>query len=182
MPRSMRQYTREARRDRLGRLQRADALRRFAEKCAFDPTTGCVMWVGTTTHGKGRNEPYGYFWFDGKMWLAHRWSAHNIHGHDITGLEVDHCCPHGPSTLCVEHVKPEPGAVNRALVHTRPGRAFQSLETRRYWLFVSKGLEPPPEVEDRLLSDFVAYTPPEWLRPFLPEDAFQEIIHDDVPF
>lgn len=46
------------------------ALQRFAEKCAFDPVTGCVMWIGGTTHGHGNNAPYGSFW-DGKRWFAH---------------------------------------------------------------------------------------------------------------
>lgn len=173
MPRTIRQFAREARRDHLGRLKPTDALARFAKKCAFDPTTGCVMWIGTTTHGQGRNEPYGYFWFEGKMWLAHRWSALHIHGFDIEALEVDHCCPCGPSTLCIEHVKPETGDVNRALVHTRPGRAFQSLETRKYWLFVSLGIEPhQPAV--RSVPNIPLYTPPAWIQPFLPPLLLEE--------
>lgn len=155
-------------------------LQRFAEKCAFDPTTGCVMWIGGTTSGHGHNEPYGAFWDDGRRWFAHRWSAFHIHGLEITGLQVDHNCPYGASTLCVEHVKPETNEVNRALQHTRPGRAFQSLETRRYWLFVSKGIEPyipPPRVE----TDIPFYSPPDWLRPFLPASVLEEILHD-CPF
>ncbi|WP_372732943.1 hypothetical protein, partial [Novosphingobium sp.] len=68
------------------------AMERFANKCAFDPVTGCVMWVGGQTSGHGRNQPYGTFWFEGEMWKAHRWAAMHIHGHDITGLDVAHKC------------------------------------------------------------------------------------------
>lgn len=168
MPASTRNVTRDGKREKNGRLLREDPLTRFAGKCAFDPITGCVMWTGTTTHGKGRNEPYGYFWFEGRMVLAHRWAAIHIHGFDIDGLEVDHCCPAGPSTLCVQHLKPEEGEINRALRLERESRTFQDLQTKRYWLFVSLGIEQyvPRERE----SDGVPfYSPPDWLRPFLPK-------------
>lgn len=144
------------------------ALERFAEKCAFDPITGCVMWIGGQTSGHGHNEPYGGFWFEGQMWLAHRWAAKFIHGMEITGLQVDHCCPAGPSTLCVEHLKPEPAEVNRALQHLRPGRGFQTLSTKQYWLLVQRGYEDhkPPE---RIAEGVPFFPPPAWLKPFLPE-------------
>ena len=144
------------------------ALQRFAEKCAFDPVTGCVMWIGGTTAGAGHGEPYGAFWFEGERWAAHRWAAIHIHGLEINGLQVDHCCPCGPSTLCVEHVKPETATVNRALQNLRPGRAFQSLETRQYWLLVNKGYEENPRVPRIVPDDIPFHTPPEWLAPFLP--------------
>lgn len=144
------------------------ALARFASKCAFDPVTGCVMWNGTLTAGQGHHEPYGYFWYEGKMWLAHRWSAIHIHGHVIDNMQVDHYCPAGPSTLCVEHVQPETAEVNRALQHTRPGRAWQDLRTKQHWLFVSKGIreyQPRP----RELDGVPFYDPPAWLQPFMPK-------------
>lgn len=141
-------------------------LERFAEKCAFDPVTGCVMWIGGTSSGHGHNEPYGRFWFEGEMWYAHRWAAIHIHGHEITDMQVDHNCPAGPSTLCVQHVKPETLEVNRELQHSRPGRALQSLQTRQYWLFVSIGIEPyKPRL--RSLDGVPFYDPPAWLAPFL---------------
>lgn len=152
------------------------ALDRFAEKCAFDPVSGCVMWIGGTSRGRGRTEPYGVFWFEGQRWFAHRWAAIHIHGHEITGLDVDHRCPLGPSTLCVEHVAPLPGSINRELVHTRPGRAFQSLEIKKYWLFVSIGIEPleerfrienPAEIPFADPGDFELLDPPAWLAPYL---------------
>lgn len=42
------------------------ALERFAEKCRFDPTTGCVLWTGGTTAGHGNSARYGAFWFEGE--------------------------------------------------------------------------------------------------------------------
>lgn len=146
-------------------MSRPTALERFARKCAFDPVTGCVMWIGGQTSGHGHNQPYGSFWFEGRHWLAHRWAAHFIHGFDITGLQVDHCCPDGPSTLCVQHLKPETAAVNRMLQHLRPGRTVQSLSTRQYWLFVERGFEPyePPV---RNCEGVPFFTVPDWLRPF----------------
>ena len=149
------------------------AIERFAAKCAFDPVTGCVMWVGGKTSGRGHSEPYGRFWFENFNWFAHRWAAMHIHGFEITGLQVDHCCPAGPSTLCVQHVKPEPSAVNRELQHLRPGRGLQTLTTRQWWLFVTKGIEEePPRPRDE--SGVPFYEPPEWLRPFLPMEKVDE--------
>lgn len=164
-------------RDANGRLLPMDPLTRFASKCAFDPTTGCVMWIGTTTHGHGRNEPYGYFWFEGKMWLAHRWAAHHIHGFNIHEMEVDHCCPAGPSTLCVQHVKPETGDVNRALRHERTPRAAQTGLKKQYWLLVSMGYEEFKPAE-RIPGDVPFFDPPEWIAPFLPKLE----VSDDCPF
>jgi hypothetical protein len=152
-------------------------LQRFIEKCAFDAATGCVMWVGGTTSGHGHHEPYGSFWFEGSRWFAHRWAAIHIHGYDITGLQVDHNCPCGPSTLCVQHLKPETGAVNRTLQNTRPGRAFQNLDTQQHWLFVSKGIARY-ERRTREIPDIPYYDPPEWLKPFLP--VLETV--DDCPF
>jgi hypothetical protein len=166
-------------RDAAGRLIPLDPLARFASKCAFDPATGCVMWIGTTTHGKGRNEPYGYFWFDGRMWLAHRWAARHIHGLEIDELEVDHCCPCGPSTLCVQHLAGETGDVNRALRLERESRpATQTLQTKRYWLFVSLGIEPyrPPLRE---VSNVPFFDPPAWLTPFLSKQENTNDRHPD---
>lgn len=153
------------------------ALERFVEKCAFDPFTGCVMWIGGHTAGQGHTQPYGRFWDGERMVLAHRWSAEHIHGFEIEALQVDHCCPAGPSTLCVHHVKPEPAPVNRELQNSRPGRAYQSLETRRYWIHVQVGIEPDPEIVERVVGDIPFFEPPDWLQPFLPKE-----IRDDCPF
>lgn len=155
-------------------------LERFAEKCAFDPYTGCVMWIGGQTSGQGHSEPYGYFWFDKRMILAHRWSAEHIHGFAIDGMQVDHNCPAGASTLCVQHVKPETSEVNRFLQHSRPGRAFQDLGTRQHWLFVQKGIRTLEPIE-RTPAEHPYFKPPEWLLPFLPDYQPMEI-DDGIPF
>lgn len=152
------------------------ALERFAKKCAFDPTTGCVIWCGARTSGHGHNEKYGSFYYEKYRWLAHRWSARYIHKMDIEDLQVDHCCPAGPLTLCVEHVRPEIAAVNRELQQTRPGRsmqglgrAYQSLQTRQYWLYVWKGIEERPERIVREDFGVPWFEPPAWLVPFMPK-------------
>lgn len=153
------------------------ALQRFAEKCAFDPATGCVMWTGGTTSGRGHNEPYGSFWFEGARWFAHRWSAAFIHGFDISGVQVDHNCPCGPSTLCVEHVRPLSAEINRLLQNQRPGRCYQDLTTKQYWLFVERGIEPYEPIP-RDVPDIPFFDPPAWLRPFLQKQE----VSDDCPF
>ena len=150
-------------------------LQRFAEKCAFDPFTGCVMWVGAQTSGHGHNQPYGRFWFEGEAWLAHRWAAIHIHKQNVGSLQVDHCCPAGPSTLCVQHLQPVTLAENVELQQTRNNhRCAQSLVTAQYWLFVSKGIEEYQEPPPRQPGDIPFYTPPDWLVPFLKTEALQE--------
>lgn len=148
------------------------ALQRFAEKCEFDPVTGCVVWTGGTTSGKGNSARYGSFWYEGRRWFAHRWAAVHIHGLDPGRDEVGHCCPAGPNSLCVEHLETTTKADNIAERNTRvaaAARAEQAAETRQYWLLVDRGYEPPPEPDkpDEAF-DVPWYDPPEWLRPYLP--------------
>lgn len=165
-----------------GRFQsNAPAIERFAAKCAFDPVTGCVIWVGGKTSGRGNSAEYGSFWDAGKRHFAHRWAAENIHGHDIAGAQVGHCCPAGPNTLCVEHVEPQTQADNLAEMHERRAAGVrQSNEERQYWLFVSLGIEPEPEPAPRPDGfDVPWYDPPEWLRPYLPQP---EAVDDGCPF
>ena len=143
-------------------------LERFAAKCAFDPYTGCVMWAGGQTAGQGHNQPYGSFWFEGRRWLAHRWAALHLHGFEIKDLQVDHCCPAGPSTLCVHHVQTCTLAENRAFQTLRKDhRNSQAIETRQYWIFVQKGLEEYREPPARIESDVPFHDPPDWFAPFL---------------
>jgi hypothetical protein len=152
-------------------------MERFAMKCAFDPYTGCVMWIGGTTCGHGNQAPYGTFWDANRRWFAHRWAGHHIHGLDIDGKPVGHNCPAGPSTLCVEHVAGMTREENQEMIKSNPGRAFQDLATKQYWLLVSKGVERYEEVE-RQLPDVPFFDPPQWLRPFL----IREERTDDYPF
>lgn len=139
------------------------AIERFKEKCRFDPTTGCVLWTGGTTAGRGNSAVYGSFWFEGRRWFAHRWAAIYVHGIECDGVTVGHCCPHTggkPNTLCVEHLRAETLAEN---VAERNTRVAQTNAERRYWLFVRLGLEEPPPVYEPGLLDIPFYEPPTWL-------------------
>lgn len=164
------------------------AIERFAAKCQFDPATGCVVWVGGKTSGRGETNPvYGSFWDEKRRWFAHRWAAAKIHGFDIGGMQVDHYCPAliaaggKPNTLCVEHVRPETRYDNNGPLRVeRAAIAEQTAEQRRYWLFVHLGIEPPPGCcEPQGVDDggFPLFDPPEWLQPFVPK-----LEYDECPF
>lgn len=141
------------------------ALERFAAKCRFEPETGCVIWMGAKSWGRGKSIRYGGFKFEGKVWLAHRWAAKFIHGFEIDELQVDHCCPNIPipNTLCVQHVQPLSAERNRHL----------QTERRRAFVFLEKGLLPfediyGPQPEPVNIEDMVPFhEPPEWLSRIL---------------
>lgn len=151
----------------------ARALERFRAKCRFEPRTGCVLWTGGTTRGRGNTATYGSFWYDGRRWFAHRFAAAFIHGLNIDGLTVGHCCPWTPdghpNTLCVEHLAGETLASNIAERNTRHAtarKASQASGELQLWAFVERGLEEPPPVTDPGKPN--PYTgpdlaPPEWL-------------------
>lgn len=147
----------------------ADALERFKAKCTFEARTGCVLWTGGTTRGRGNTATYGSFWYDGRRWFAHRWAAAFIHGLNIDGLTVGHCCPNtpdgNPNTLCVQHLAGETLADNIAERNTRYF-ANQRNDERQAWLFVEKGIEQPPPQHDpaTLAGEIPFYDPPDWLR------------------
>lgn len=131
-------------RDARGRYRKArSALERFLAKCRFDPSTGCVVWQGGKTRGRGKTAWYGSFWYEGKRWTAHRWAARFIHGLEIADLDVDHMCG---NTLCQAHLQAIPGLVNSAY----------------YWIRVEKGVFdlPPPNAQDEDGVPF--YLAPEW--------------------
>lgn len=158
-------------RDAAGRLLPIDALQRFAAKCDFDPVTGCVVWTGGTTAGRGNSAVYGSFWYEGRRWFAHRWAAVHIHGLPVEGVQVGHCCPHTlgkPNTLCVEHVEPQTQLENLAELHGRR-KVEQSTTERQYWLFVQIGLEREPEVYEPDPEGIPFYEPPEWFRRARPD-------------
>jgi hypothetical protein len=152
-------------------------LERFRRYCQFDPTTGCVLWVGAITRGRGKSAPYGSFWADGRRWFAHRWAALHIHGLDIDGFTVDHCCdPHRaggelllPNTLCVQHVQPL----------TRVDNTVLALQ-RRTWVLTQKGYyEAPPQFSELEAPGAVPfYQPPAWLGVDTPVNTAD----DDCPF
>ena len=137
-------------RDHRGRyLPHPDPLTRFLNYCRFDPMTGCVLWVGGRTRGKGHTGWYGCFKYKGKSWKAHRWAAKFILGLRVDDLvQVDHCCPHGPNTLCVRHLQSVTPEVNREL----------------QWVRVQVGLDPEPDPVERTDAGIPFYEAPEWAR------------------
>lgn len=142
------------------------ALQRFAEKCRFDATTGCVLWIGGTSSGRGNTARYGRFYDDGAIWYAHRWGAVHIHKLNLGTCQVGHICPAGPNTLCVEHIEAQSQLENLAEQHSRM-KARQSALQRQFWLFVQLGLEPEPERQVIDLGAIPFYTPPAWFSPFM---------------
>lgn len=157
----------ERHRDRGGRFvanpQHTDvrlALQRFAGYCRFEPETGCVVWTGGKTMGRGHHVPYPAFWYAGRRWFGHRWAARYIHGLDIDNLQVDHCCPglSRPNTLCVEHLQ-----------CLTPRAHQQVTEQRRHFIHLQVGLIQYEEVygygpDAPELSDTIPfYAPPQWL-------------------
>lgn len=159
------------------------ALQRFAEKCVFDYSTGCVLWAGGTTAGRGNSARYGAFW-DGGPWRAHRWAAVHIHGLELGGDEAGHCCPSGPNTLCVQHLTGQTKSENVAERNTRvANKGQQDALTRQMWLFRSLGIiEPEPENEAREIgSDAIPFfEPPTWLRPYIVPTPREN--DDECPF
>ena len=146
--------------DDRGRFIARPALERFAEKCRFDATTGCVVWIGGKSSGQFKRLAYGVFRDDGRRWFAHRWAAKNVHGLEIDGLQVDHCCvDHGApfnNTLCVQHLQ----AVTQ----------LQNLELqwgRRLWGW-DHWEESEPELAQ--VDDLPFHLTPVWLRPFVRDD------------
>lgn len=152
-------------------------LERFAEKCRFDPATGCVLWTGATTAGRGNSTRYGSFWFEGARWFAHRWSAIHIHRIALGSHQAGHCCPHGVNSLCVEHVTAQTNDENQAEKNERlRTKAEQTNAEKQFYLFVQLGIEPAPMMAAPAVDEIPFYLPPKWLRPFLKESS------DEPPF
>jgi hypothetical protein len=135
------------------------ALVRFSAKCRHEPETGCVVWTGGRTMGRGHHVPYGAFKFAGRRWFAHRWAARYIQGLDIDAYQVDHCCPNipVPNTLCVEHLQALTPARNRELQHMR----------RKLYIHLQVGLLRYEDVygsDAAELEDLIPFHPtPAWL-------------------
>lgn len=131
---------------------------RFRSFCRFEPETGCVLWTGARTQGRGHHVPYPAFWYDNRRWFGHRWSAKFIHGLDIDEYQVDHCCPNipKPNTLCVEHVQGITAHRNRQLQDER--RTFIHMQVGLVSYEDMYGGDRPAEL---LLVPF--YSPPAWL-------------------
>lgn len=138
------------------------ALSRFRRYCRHEPETGCVVWTGGQTKGRGHHVPYGAFWFAGRRWFAHRWAAKFIHGLDIHEMQTDHCCPNTPrpNTLCVEHLQ-----------SLTLKDHLQLSAVRKRMIYLQVGLEQyedcyggPPHVPGDELFDIPFYPEPAWLR------------------
>lgn len=155
-----------ASRERRGRTP----LERFLSYCRFEPETGCVLWIGAQTSGRGHYVPYGSFWFEGRSWFAHRWAARYIKGLAIDDLHVDHCCSDvvpsltHPNTLCVEHVQALTLGANRELQTTR------AFEARKTAIHLEVGILRYEDVYGYAPSAPILlpetppfYTPPSWL-------------------
>lgn len=148
-------------------------LERFLSFCRFEPETGCVVWIGGVTMGRGHHVPYPAFWFEGKRWFGHRWAAKFIHGLDIDRLHVDHCClgRARPNTLCVEHLQAITPRLNRQLQETR--KTFIHMQVGLLQYEEVYGYSPdPPEPTD----DIPFFSPPSWLT------TLKGPAHDDCPF
>ena len=156
------EYPRDAR----GRTLTVDAFARFRARCAFDPFTGCVLWTGGRTRGRGNTAEYGSFWFGRRRWFAHRWAGVFIHGLDLSGVQAGHCCPHGANSLCVQHIAAQTQAENLAELNGRLAtrRVEQTNAERQFWLLVERGYEPAPPGPPPA-PDFPFYEPPDWLAP-----------------
>jgi len=136
------------------------ALERFKSFCRFEPETGCVVWIGGTTAGRGHSVRYPSFWFAGKRVFGHRWSAEHIHGIDIEGMHVDHCCPNIPipNTLCVEHLQARTLLQNVDLQHARR-RNFIHLQVGLLQYADLYGHDPDPLP----VTGIPFFEPPAWL-------------------
>lgn len=150
-------------------------IERFRSFCRFEPETGCVIWTGGTSMGRGHHIPYPVFWFEGRRWFGHRWAAKFIHGQDIDGFHTDHCCPNIPipNTLCVEHLQSLTPRMNGVLQHER----------RKHFIHMQVGLlqyedlyQHSPGPVPLELTTIPFYPAPTWLG--LPKG----IVNDDCPF
>lgn len=131
-------------------------LDRFRKFCRFEPETGCVVWTGGQSAGRGHHVKYGVFWFEGRRWFAHRWSAKFIHRLEIEDHDVDHCCHtiSKPNTLCVEHLAAETPARNRELQFQRTMIHLQ------VGILQYEDVYGLPPSDDNLIP---FYSPPAWL-------------------
>ncbi len=108
---------------------RPTPVERIMAKVAFEPNTGCWLWLGKTV-GNG----YGWFWLNRKGVLSHRAAYELTVGPIPTGLDLDHKCR---VTCCVNpaHLEPVTTKINGARVAIartlcKRGHPFDKRNTR----------------------------------------------------
>ncbi|GIH27632.1 hypothetical protein Aph01nite_59420 [Acrocarpospora phusangensis] len=108
--------------------------------------TGCWAWTHERNDPKYGGLPYGRFFFEGKLWVAHRWIYEQLHGPVPQGLVLDHfLVPSGRciGALCVNpgHLQPVtqrentlrgsgPTAINSAKTHCPEGHDFDAVNSQ----------------------------------------------------
>ena len=80
-----------------------------------EPTTGCLLWWGTTTR-----DGYGVLRINGKIHRAHRYSWQRDNGPIPRGMVVDHVC-HTPACVNVDHLRV--ATVSQNAQHRRGSRS-----------------------------------------------------------
>lgn len=84
---------------------------RFLAKTMRHPS-GCLIWLGAKSRGKGKKLWYGTFYVKGKLVRAHKFACVALGTGTECGNDVDHTCHF---SLCVEHTHLEsvPPAINQ---------------------------------------------------------------------
>lgn len=88
---------------------------RFLRLCVEDHSSGCLIWAGAKSRGRGNTAWYGSFGPTGQNSVR----AHKFYGVAVLGLRpqtelhhLDHLCP---NSLCVRHIECVPISVNLKL-------------------------------------------------------------------
>lgn len=69
------------------REKRETRFRKFMDKVSINAETGCMEWIGSTTHNG-----YGQVGYQGRLWTAHRAFWVFMGKPDPTGFDLDHLC------------------------------------------------------------------------------------------
>lgn len=128
---------------------------RFLWLCTFNPDTGCLIWDGAKSRGRGNTAWYGTF-TTGLGRDSRSVRAHKFYGVAVLGLRpetgkhhLDHTCP---NPLCVSHVQCVPEFINLKL----------------RWIRVQVGLDPD-KVRDAVVS-YLGETVEDWVDDYVPAD------------
>jgi hypothetical protein len=101
----------------VGRVKKGTTtMQRFMAKVKVSPS-GCWEWTATRTR-----DGYGQFYFEGRMWGAHRWAWMQKHGPVPEGFELDHFACDKPGCVNPDHVRPVKHRENTLRGDTVPAR------------------------------------------------------------